>query len=122
MDGKDLLVVCSLSLLAFSVILAAIGFSQAIVSAIIGAVGTGSGILWKWLDKREPRPSSSSSKSPPAKAEILLDEAPTIRGKGRQDYELNLAEGQKIQISSNATEGKYSIGFMSQTDYALQKR
>jgi hypothetical protein len=122
MDGKDLLVVSSLLLLAVSVILAAIGFSQAIVSAFVGAVGTGFGILWKWLEKRELRSPSLSSRSLPAKAAILIDEAPTIRGKGRQDYVLNLAEDQKIQISSNATEGRYSIGIMSQTDYSLQRR
>src|SRR6266705_2609095 len=133
MDGKARLVAGSLLLLAVSVILAAIGFSQAIVSALIGAVGTGAGILWKWLEKRpsdhQQSPKSAPQSSSQTKAQsriiydqILIDEAPTLRGRGRYDYELTLAEGERIRVASNATEGRYSVGLMSQTDFMLQKR
>jgi hypothetical protein len=134
MDGRDLLVIGSLILLAISILLAFLGFPQAVVSALIGGVGTGAGILWKWLEKRPTSAQRSSSKSSPQSPEqekaqslvtydkIMVDEAPTLRGKGRRDYRLSLVEGQRIRVLSNAAEGRYSIGLMSQTDFSLQKR
>src|SRR6266436_3967187 len=119
MDGRDLLVIGSLALLAVSVLLAFLGFPQAVVSGLIGGVGTGAGILWKWLEKRPASDQRSSTQSTPrpyrdekaqhrfAYDKILIDEAPTLRGRGRYDYELSLAEGQRIRVASNATEGKY---------------
>ena len=133
MEERDLLVIGCLILLAVSVLLAFLGYPQAVVSALIGAVGTGAGILWKWLEKRpsdhqqSPRlaPQSSSQTEAQSKIiydQILIDEAPTLRGRGRYDYELTLAEGERIRVASNATEGRYSVGLMSQTDFMLQKR
>src|SRR5438093_6439047 len=104
MEERDLLVIGSLILLAVSVLLAFLGFPQAVVSALIGGVGTGAGILWKWLEKRPASPSGPFPKSTPQSPQqekiqspitydhLLIDEAPTLRGKGRRDYELSLTE------------------------------
>src|SRR5437660_7654434 len=112
MDGRDLLVIGSLVLLAVSVLLAFVGFPQAVVSALIGGVGTGAGILWKWLEKRPASVQRSPTKATPQFRQqertqprsiydrTLIDEAPTLRGKGRCDYELSLAEGQRVQVAT----------------------
>lgn len=141
-NPRDILVVVSLCLLAVSVLLAAIGFPQALVTGLIGAVGAGARILWDWLDRSERKkekpeavsvekpglkPSKAAERGNP-RAQILLsyektiiNEAITIGGKRRHNFQLLLEEGQDIQIVAHATEGRYSIGLMSLADFKLQQ-
>ncbi len=120
MDGRSALVVGSIAILIVSVVLAFLGVSQAIVSAIISAVGTGTGLILKILE-RDPRQALTSS-IPKNSHKFVINEAPTIGGKRREDFGVDMEEGETIGIFVKATEGRFSAGLFSETDFQLLNR